>query len=236
MIVHKNEMKKLFYLFLSVIFLVSCGVFNTAGNTDPAQPKTEVITFMGIPIDGSKRVFVQELRKKGFKYDNSGKLLEGQFNGKKVKVVVTTNKNKVDRVYVMFPSNRASIIKSEYNILLDQLTRNDKYMRLVDTPIPDEEDIAYEISSNGKRYYAAFYAKPSNFADIKDDLLRTFLGLKISQEDLGMSSEERTAKWYSDNMLGTVWFTIFPYSSSSDEYYIGLFYDNEKNRPHGEDL
>ena len=230
-------MKKLFPLLLIITLIVSCGVSSKVVGSKGVKSNPDTITFMGIPIDGSKRAFVQELKKKGFTYDSTGKLLVGQFNGKSVSLVVSTNKNKVDRVYVMFPHNSPSEIKNDYNVLLDQFKKNEKYMNmLLNAPIPIDEDIAEEISSNGKRYDAAFYAKPSNFEDIKDDLLRTFFGLNIPQEESGMSSEERTAKWYSDNMLGTVWFTIFSDTINFGQYYIGLFYDNDKNRPHGEDL
>ena len=229
-------MKKLLFCFVSLLVLSSCTALNKSIGSSRLS-SNETITFMGIPIDGTKRAFIQELKRKGFRYDSTGKLLVGQFDGRTVNLVVSTNKNKVDRVYVMFPHNTSREIKNEYNILLEKFKRNDKYMSmLLNEAIPDDEDIAYEISSKGKRYDAAFYAKPSNYEELKDEILRTFFGLEGSAEDSKLTTNERLTKLYSEKMLGTVWFTIFQDTFHLGQFYIGLYYDNEKNRPHGEDL
>lgn len=226
-------MKKCFSLMLIITLLSSCGVSSKVGKSPEVNSKPETIAFMGIPIDGSKRAFVQELKKKGFRYDLTGKVLEGQFNGKNVKLVVSTNKNIVDRVFVMFPSNRPNAIKNEYNILLDQFGKNEKYAEMVANPIPDDEDIDYEISSNGKRYEAVYYARLSDMNAFNDAAARAFAGL---DESHAMTPDERWSKLLSELKLGTVWFTILPYTIGYGQYYIGLYYDNDKNRPHGEDL
>ena len=104
---------------------------------------------------------------------------------------------------------------------------------MVANPIPDDEDIDYEISSNGKRYEAVYYARLSDMNAFNDAAARAFAGL---DESHAMTPDERWSKLLSELKLGTVWFTILPYTIGYGQYYIGLYYDNDKNRPHGEDL
>ena len=229
-------MKKFFSLLLIITLIASCGISSKLGGTQEVKSHPETITFMGIPIDGSKRVFVQELKKKGFRYDSSGKVLVGEFNGQNVLLVVSTNKDKVDRVYVQFQPNRPSVVKNEFNILLGQFRKNEKYAEIAANPIPDNEDIDYEITSNGKQYEAVYYARLSDMNAFNDAAARSLAGLDISEGNHATTSDERWSRLLSELKLGTVWFTIIPNTLSYGQYYIGLYYDNDKNRPHGEDL
>ena len=112
-------MKKLFLIVLLAFFS-----FSAIGQNEGA------LKFLGIPIDGTKEQFSSHLRAKGFTYSSLSEGYKGQFNGKDVEVFIHTNHNLVDRVYVSFPSTNEDGIRSEYNRLLFQIKRNEKYMDL----------------------------------------------------------------------------------------------------------
>ena len=115
------------------------------------------LKFLGIPIDGTKAQFGARLVNKGFTYISARDYYKGEFNGSKVDVFLHTNHNKVDRVYVAFPSVSEENIRSEYNHLLDQFDRNAKYVDLsFNETIPEKEDISYQITVHNKRYQASF--------------------------------------------------------------------------------
>lgn len=115
------------------------------------------LKFLGIPIDGTKAQFGARLVNKGFTYVSAQDYYKGEFNGSTVNVFLHTNHNKVDRVYVAFPSVSEEDIRSEYNHLLDQFDRNAKYVDLrFNEQIPVKEDISYQITVNKKRYQASY--------------------------------------------------------------------------------
>ena len=61
----------------------------------------EVTKFLGIPVDGYKSEMIQKLKAKGYNYNNTTEYLEGEFNGRDVRIAVVTNNNKVYRVFVV---------------------------------------------------------------------------------------------------------------------------------------
>lgn len=126
-----------------------------------AQTNSNVLKFMGIPVDGSKTEVIQKLKEKGFKYDSIHDCLIGQFNGRKSHIFLSTNKDKVDRIMVCDANKIDEIdIRIEYNNLLQQFNNNSKYITIKDNkPIPEDEDISYEMSIHNKRYEAVFYLK-----------------------------------------------------------------------------
>lgn len=85
-------MKKLFLLFL---VLLTCVV-------SYGQEVSSVTRFLGIPIDGTKAEMISKLKDKGFtSVPETDGMLEGEFNGKDVYVIVQTNNRKVWRIAVM---------------------------------------------------------------------------------------------------------------------------------------
>ena len=154
------------------------------------------------------------------------------------------------------PPCDAGQIRIRFNNLIHQFENsNDKYYYTVpNNPIPEDEDISYEISVNNKQYSAEFIYNPLYGNDeLRDRLVNEVI------EELGLEKikDEKTAggitygEFYSDkdnyNQLvssvvglkvfqmskGSVWFQIFEYYG---KYYIGLYYDNLINKPNGEDL
>lgn len=134
-----------------------------AGIAISAQTNSNVLKFMGIPIDGSKTEVIQKLKEKGFKYDSINDCLTGQFNGQDSHIIVSTNKNKVDRIIVRNTTETDETnVRINYNNLLYQFNNNSKYITAVENKlIPEDEDISYEMSIHNKRYEAVFYPKES---------------------------------------------------------------------------
>lgn len=166
----------------------------------------DVTKFLGIPVDGSKSAMIQKLKAKGFRYDTSSDLLDGQFNGRDVFLKVVTNGDKVYRIGVMDKNyTDESNIKINFNTLCRQFLNNVKYKPAVESDqfIPDDENISYEMTVNKKRYEASFFQLPS---------------------------EENTNEDFSKKQ---VWFMI---NESYGQYGIMLFYDNAYNQANGEDL
>lgn len=130
-----------------------------------AQPTTDnTLKFLGIPVDGTEQQMIASLRSKGFRYNAAQNYLTGEFNGENVEVFIHTNHNRVDRIYVSFPSTTSeSDIRIKYNRLISQFDNNSKYTSFMATnePIPMDEDISYEMSVNDKRYQASYrYMNP----------------------------------------------------------------------------
>lgn len=190
----QNEMKKIL-TFLTLLML-SMVVY----------AQKDVTKFLGIPVDGSKSAMIQKLKAKGFRYDTSSDLLDGQFNGRDVFLKVVTNGDKVYRIGVMDKNyTDESNIKINFNTLCRQFLNNVKYKPAVESDqfIPDDENISYEMTVNKKRYEASFFQLPS---------------------------EENTNEDFSKKQ---VWFMI---NESYGQYGIMLFYDNAYNQANGEDL
>lgn len=135
-------------------------------------------------------------------------------------------------------------IKIRFNKLCRQFQNNNKYMSfsLEDQMIPDEEDIAYEMSVKNKRYEAVFCQQPLQMDTVAlQNKVRQQVLQKYTQEQIDSQSEDVneyiqkiafdvTLDWY---MKKPVWFYIDKFGG---KYYIVMYYDNEYNRANGEDL
>lgn len=142
----RKKFLTLFFVYFSLIAVAQSVPENT-------------ITFLGIPIDGSEQEMIAQLKQKGFKENRTRDGLIGQFNGQSVELYVTTNHQKVDRVYVAFPYCTERKIRFEYNNLLNQFKKNNKYSGIFskNEEIPLGEDIGYEMKVNNKDYSAHFH-------------------------------------------------------------------------------
>lgn len=227
----KSAMKNLFLFALSLLFSMS------------VQAQKDVTRFLGIPVDGSKSEMVRKLKEKGFRshpYDND--ILKGEFNGSDVAIYVATNNNKVCRIVVRDenPSDERAI-QIRFNRLCEQFENNPKYLSLGNQPIPDDEDIAYEMIVHKKRYEATFYQKPEIDTIAIVNEMKPVLLSKYTEEQLENPTKEMTfeilkmtiEKLVEKSSQKSVWFMI---SEHLGKYYITMFYDNEYNRAQGEDL
>ncbi len=233
-------MKKLFFIIATMLIVLNINAQNDLASED--MPK-DVTKFLGIPIDGSKAEMRQKLIAKGYtlKKDRDGdEWLEGEFNGKDVRIFIVTNNNKVWRIAVVDKYYTSeSQIKTRYNNLYYQFKNNNRYNISEAEPIPDEEDISYEMSIHKKRYEASF-------TQITDE------------KTINRMSEERLRKQYSEEQikdsinevkLDKAWFPLqyklemyinksvwFIITEHYGQYGITLFYDNGYNKANGEDL
>lgn len=207
------------------------------------------IKFLGIPVDGRESEVVFKLKQKGFKMDSDGRCLEGTFNGKPSYVYIHTNNRKVDRIMVadQHPTTKGQI-RIQYNNLLEQFKNNDKYLSIGNDPIPEDEDIAYEITVHDKEYSAHFYLNPfcDEFADdeyidklgdmAEEEVLKLVLDGEVedpSEEKVSALLQVTMLRKAVENSPGVVWFKI---AEHAGQYYLAIFYDNYANQAHGEDL
>ena len=203
--------------------------------------KSDVTTFLGIPVDGTVSSMKQKLIAKGFKQDS--KMLRGKFNGQDVYLSIGANKGKIWRVAVVniIPYSEAQI-RPQYNNLVRQFKNSTKYdnMEEYDPTIDESEDISYEMSVLNKVYEAHFYQK----SRIEGDSIKWKEQFKLSllKEVPNATVENIEAYWKVMFELGKligkmekhVWFKIDRHSY--DSYSILIFYDNEYNKQNGEDL
>lgn len=232
-------MKKL--LLTLVIFAITLNV----------TVQNDVTKFLGIPVDGTKSEMLQKLKAKGFTsspYDNE--ILEGEFNGEKVRIHIVTNGNKVYRIMIVDQIERDETnIKIRFNKLCQQFENNSKYQTVDQIQIiSDNEDIGYEILVNNKRYEATFYQGLENDSDSTAYVneLRRFMFEKnlageipqITAENAKQVTEQVIDEFIKHRVQQTimkpVWFMIS--EGSYNKYYILMYYDNEYNRANGEDL
>ena len=196
-----------------------------------AQEK-DVTKFLGIPVDGTKAEMIAKLKEKGFTstaYDKE--VLEGEFNGRNVTILLVTNGNKVYRVGVCDKIGMTETnIKDHFNILFKQFSNNGKYMCIEGAAISEDEDISYEMIVKNKQYSASFIQ--CNKAEIKNDLYS-----KYSEEEIKNFSKEKISElataFFDANIHKTVCLTIHKWGG---EYFIMMLYDNELNKANGDDL
>ena len=188
-------------LFLSFLFMTAISTF----------AQNDVTTFLGIPVDGFKSEMKKKLIAKGFtpKKVGSEEFLEGEFNGTEVRVFIVTNNNKVYRIALSdVATQNATDIRIRFNRLVRQFENNKRYVSLDNYTLPDDEDIAFEMSVHDKIYEAVF-CQVSN------------------------TPEEDSETWAEKTAKKPVWFRIH---RRYGNYYITMYYDNEYNLANGEDL
>ena len=229
-------MKRLLFIVLAMIATI----------TSFAQQK-DVTSFLGIPVDGTVLSMKQKLVSKGFvpKKVGTNEFLEGEFNGCNVNVYIRTNNNKVYRIMVADKNTVDEAQKKiRFNNLVSQFENNKRYIPHDKFTLSDEEDISYEMTVHNKSYEALFYQVPNmEKADtlalqkkVLSELLSkyTVAELKNPSEEITKEIQNTAIKIGTELMLmKPVWFKIVRVNG---EYFICMFYDNEYNSSHGEDL
>lgn len=208
--------------------------------------QNDVTKFLGIPVDGSKSEMIQKLKAKGFQYDSELDCLKGEFNGRDSYISVVTNNDKVYRIMVRdaMASDETSI-RIRFNALCRQFENNKKYQSVSSESyiIPEDEDIAYNISIKNKRYQASYFQVPEGGIDSTTiaQEAQTFIYSKYSQEQLSSFTEEQRQELMADFLQymtdkldkKSVWFMI---AEQFGDYNLLLYYDNGYNQANGEDL
>lgn len=157
-------MKRIFIMLIVAMFSFSVEAQNLStkevSEAYAEAMKSDVTTFLGIPVDGTVSSMKQKLIAKGFKQDSN--MLSGQFNGQDVYLSIVANKDKVWRVAVVnkTPYSEAQI-RTQFNYLVGQFKNSAKYDNVeeYDPTIDESEDINYEMSIRKKEYEANFYQK-----------------------------------------------------------------------------
>ena len=203
---------------------------------------------MGFPVDGTSSEMVRNLKSKGFKLLTNYKgtdVMTGRFNGHDVNVFISTDNGKVSRIMVSDQNYISETdIKIRFNNLCKQFMNTGKYFSRGDYTIPEDEDISYEMNVNNKRYEAIFYQKadgdikkePQSSTNLKDeDNLTTEELYELAMDKLKNLTDDLKNQLESmeDSFKRPVWFMI---SNDYGKYSITMYYDNEYNRPNGEDL
>ena len=227
-------MKKFVTLF--ILFFISVSI----------SAQHDVVKFLGFDVDGSKSDMVQNLKSKDFVakyYDDDTEYFVGRFNGNKVHLYILSESGKVSRIALHDEDLlNETDIKIRFNRLCRQFKDNGKYWVLDDYTIGDDEDISYQISVKNKRYEAVFYQLPNK--ETKDSIgysATEKVMSKYTPDEYELCkdqireeiAEETYSAIYEAIKNKIVWFKI---SEHHGKYYISMFYDNEYNRPHGQDL
>ncbi len=206
-----------------------------------------VTTFLGIPVDGTKAEMKQKLIAKGFELHRASDgddFFTGEFNGRDVIIFFQTNNNKIWRISVLDKNNYSEgQIRIHYNNLLEQFKQNKKYFTSATAdPLPEDEDISYEMTVHNKQYHAIFYQRDlQEEQKLMDDYINKVGGreelekMPPSERKEIMDFAQKTIELVlmGDMFNRTVWFTIV---QSSGKYSLCIFYENEYNRANGDDL
>lgn len=217
---------------LMMLFLMLTSIVSIAQNP---------FMFMGVPIDGNKAQFVKELSKV-YSYYSETDSFEGRFNGRSSWISVRENHGKVDRIMVMDAIGSSETdIRISYNNLLQKFNSNPKFFAVNDNqPIPEGEDISYEMMINNKKYEASYHF--DSYYGYTDEAILTEFKNEIGEEKYETLDNEQLERILNnlrikgrlqDILDNSVWFTVYEHYG---KYYIVLYYDNLKNAPNGEDL
>jgi hypothetical protein len=223
----EKNLQKIMWFFTLLIFPIA------------SYAQKDVTQFLDIPVDGYKPEMIEKLKSIGFTINRqSADILDGEFNGTNVNIVIGTNNNKVWRIAVLdeHPTDVINI-KIRFNNLIQQFANNNRYSEQADSTIakytiPKEEDISYEMTVHKKRYEAVFYQK-----SLKHDSLINESAFLITKGTLNDEEKEKFKNLISEtldeslNSLNKqVWFMI---KEDYGEYRIVIFYENEYNKANG---
>lgn len=226
--------------FLTILFISLISITSYA--------QKDVTKFLGIPVDGTKSEMIRQLKAKGFKsHPSDPEILTGEFNGEDVNIYVVTTGNKVSRIMVCDTQMRGETgIRIRFNNLIEQFKNNQNYLAVQDEFIPDNERLSTQISLYDKRYEADFCQIPDETLLDRDQIAANYLSelrKKYTEDEINNPSEKLKSEFQEIAFMKfmelaqnkPVWFIISK-GNRYDEFYITMFYDNEYNRAHGQDL
>lgn len=214
--------------------------------TISAFAKKDVTKFLGIPVDGTKSEMIQKLKAKGFKssyYDNE--ILEGEFNGRSVKIFISTASNIVNHIIVLYGNklNRKNVI-AQFNELLNQFNnKTDKYANLsgtceiFETGDDNTAQIMFDYRIKESGYRAIYAQRPEAEINkiVEKRLSNKYSIDELNNPDLKIGLDilgEKINYILEENKI--VSFKIF--EDEYQKYNLVIFYDNLFNQANGEDL
>lgn len=214
-------------------------VFNYTTEDVVGSARPGVIKFLDIPVDGNRNTLETALKAKGFSREyRTSEVLEGVFNGETVELIISTNHDVVDRIQIKYPYLQEEEIRIKFNNLISRYGRTGKYVTLRNNqPISETEPFAKNLAFNKKRYDAIFYFLEPDVDAVtwKASFMKEY-NKRYSKDLQTLSQEEVEEIMFClpeeivNSISGVVWFYL------RNSNHLEVFYDNMKNRPHGEDL
>lgn len=138
-----------------------------------------ITTFLGIPVDGSKTLFIQKVKAKGFEQDTKDNSLNGMFEGRPVTIKVFTDNGKVSRVMVIDSESTRDVMEivDKYNGLIDTYRERPDLTEYESNPyIRDAEAAIHMRFIHEGFYYAEFFQRND------PELYSRLMSFKISDE------------------------------------------------------
>lgn len=223
-------------LTLVTLWLIMCPFVSASSQSQPTH-------FLGFAIDGPKEKMIENIKSKGYKYNQEEDFFTGIYYGQPVYIFIKTQNNVVSRIIVYdIPQRTADEIKERYNTLYGKYQRNDRYIYLLheDASIPGKEDVAYEMRQHNKRYKAVFGQMRTNSQDsitVQTRATRPSEMPDIDPDKLQANPRERRRRLHAralsyangaekSKYMNQVWFTI---SEKFGKFGLVLFYDNIRN-------
>lgn len=165
-------MKRAIFLFISTLICVCCY-------------SQKHMKFQGIEIDGTKKAFIDQLIKKGYRYEGTNdnlELLSGTFTSKKANVAVSSNTDgNVISVSVALPEDtKWNNLLNEYNYYKNLYTQ--KYGMPIavnekDKIISDNNSFKMMFLEDGRNQWECW------FETEEGDILLTIKGIKHDFDD-----------------------------------------------------
>lgn len=196
----------------------------------------DVVKFLGIPVDGNKFEMIRKLNTKGFSsVPFVEDVMEGQFNGRNVKVHILHNKAKVWKIAVIYYSDAdISTIINVWNRLYRQFKNKIDY-----TYVSGQELSPYrDAKTITKSAHAMFIQGNENEVY---DKIEPYLFQAYSEQQLGKPDDsEALARYEKLALLSYAQYSgngvSISIAENQGEYTIIIHYENGKNAANGEDL
>jgi hypothetical protein len=170
----KNELNKIIMrkllFFLTTFSLLSMSLFGQENKSvkdtiTSINDNQEHFTFLGIPINGSIKQFVKELKKQKFELEEITEVdavLNGRFAGDKVQLLVQGEKETVLKVSVFFPLRKSwTDTKETYYLFKSILTKNYGEPKIVtetfEKPFVDGSGDEKEALNEGKCIFESYF-------------------------------------------------------------------------------
>lgn len=152
------------------------------------KTKSDVTTFMGVPVDGKPEDVMKQLEEKGFlpTEEFGENFLSGEYEGESVIVCVASNKGRVARIGVTDAMTRgAEDIRTRFNELVKRYAEDEHYVAFEgDYELIDEtEDVGYELRTNDKVYEADFYQRPKDENASREVIEKKFVWFRICENE-----------------------------------------------------
>lgn len=195
-------------------------------------------TFLGIPIEGTRRNMEQRLLEAGFVLmdDNS---FAGVYNDEPVVIIIHTYNRKVCRLEVRESGEGMdeNTAKARFNSLVRMYLEDKDYISLPGNHnIPDNESVMEGLRFKNKLYQAVFAQRPLAASFSQNEAKAAALVKRLRKFLLQQSKKEDITRMLADCesfqrgfMNKAVWLTIVETERFSGRYHVITYYENVDN-------